>query len=94
MEPHGYAVTQQCKDYAIRCPFHDGDDTPSLIISPKKNLFHCFGCEAVGTVIDWVMKTQGVSFRHAVELLKEGNVALVASDKPVKRNTTHKHPIL
>ena len=70
VESQGYPVTKQGKDYAIRCPFHDGDDTPSLIISPKKNLFHCFGCEAAGTVIDWVMKTQGASFRHAVELLK------------------------
>jgi len=93
VESQGYTVTKQGKDYAIRCPFHDGDDTPSLIISPKKNLFHCFGCEAAGTVIDWVMKTQGLSFRHAVELLKEGNAGLLAaSDKPVKRNTSHKHP--
>jgi len=93
VESQGYAVTKQGKDYAIRCPFHEDDDTPSLIISPKKNLFHCFGCEAAGTVIDWVMKTQGLSFRHAVELLKEGNAGLLtASDKPVKRNTTHKHP--
>ncbi len=93
VESQGYQPKKQGKDYAIRCPFHDGDDTPSLIISPKKNLFHCFGCEAAGTVIDWVMKTQGLSFRHAVELLKEGNAGLLAaSDKPVKRNTTHKHP--
>lgn len=57
LEQQGYQPQKQGKDYAIHCPFHDGDNTPSLIISPHKNLFHCFGCEAAGTVIDWVMKT-------------------------------------
>lgn len=76
----GYKPTRQGKDWAIACPFHEGDDTPSLIISPKSNLFHCFGCEAAGSVIDWVMRTQGLSFRHAVEVLREdaGLVAFAA----------------
>lgn len=53
------------------CPFHE-DGTPSLSVSVGKNLFHCFGCQASGGVIDWVMKREGVSFRHAVELLRDG----------------------
>jgi DNA primase len=52
------------------CPFHD-DHEPSLVISPEKNLWHCLGaCQAGGSVIDWVMKAEGVSYRHALELLK------------------------
>ena len=52
------------------CPFHD-DKEPSLVISPEKNLWHCLGaCGEGGSVIDWVMKSEGVSFRHAVELLR------------------------
>ncbi|MGH2700758.1 MAG: CHC2 zinc finger domain-containing protein [Actinomycetota bacterium] len=52
------------------CPFHD-DGNPSLVINPQKNLWHCLGaCRAGGSVIDWVMKSEGVSFRHAVELLR------------------------
>ncbi len=74
IERQGYLPQKQGKDYAIPCPFHNGDDTPSLLITPQKNLFHCFGCEAAGTVIDWVMKTQGVSFRHAVEILQSDAV--------------------
>ena len=89
VESQGYRPTKQGKDWAIRCPFHDGDDTPSLIISPKSNLFHCFGCEAAGSVIDWVMKTQGLSFRHAVEVLRE-DAGLVAEVKAVKRSSTTK----
>ncbi|MCP3669481.1 MAG: DNA primase, partial [Gammaproteobacteria bacterium] len=81
-------ITRRGKDYVIRCPFHE-DDTPSLIISPKSNLFHCFGCEAAGSVIDWIMKTQGVSFRHAVELLRHDHHSLVA-DMQVKQSTVPK----
>jgi hypothetical protein len=58
-----------------RCPFHD-DHGPSLVVTPRKNLWHCLGaCQAGGSVIDWVMRTERVSFRHAVELLRSRSVA-------------------
>jgi len=52
VETQGHNVTRQGKDVAIRCPFREGDYTPSFIISPESNLFHCFACEAAGSVID------------------------------------------
>ncbi len=82
----GYEVKKQGKDYALCCPFHE-DKTPSCIITPSKNLFNCFGCGASGTVIDWVMKTQGVSFKHAVEILQQSNPSLAAKSNPVKKST-------
>ena len=69
-ESQGYKPQKQGKDYAVHCPFHD-DKTPSCMISPTKNVYHCFGCGAKGSVIDWTMKTQGVGFRHAVEILRD-----------------------
>jgi hypothetical protein len=42
-------------------------------VTPGKNLWHCFSCQIGGGPIDWMMKTKGVSFRHAVELLREGD---------------------
>ncbi|MBM4258002.1 MAG: hypothetical protein FJ147_19180 [Deltaproteobacteria bacterium] len=57
-----------------RCPFHD-DHAPSLSIDPIQNLWHCFGCQQGGGVIDWVMKSEGISFRHAVELLRSQDTA-------------------
>ena len=86
----GHQPKKQGKDYALSCPFHD-EKTPSLIISPKTNLFNCFGCGAAGSVIDWVMKTQGVSFRFACELLQK-DLGLIADSgtKTVKQNTTTK----
>lgn len=50
--------------------FHD-DRTPSLVVSPANNLWHCLGaCQIGGSAVDWIMKAGGVSFRHAVELLR------------------------
>jgi DNA primase len=69
VEGRGIALARQGKDWVGRCPFH-ADETPSLVVTPSKNLFHCFGCGAAGGPVDWVMKFDGVSFRHAVELLR------------------------
>jgi DNA primase catalytic core len=90
VEAQGHAPKKQGKDYVISCPFHE-EATPSLIISPKNNLFHCFGCDAAGSVIDWVMKTRGVSFRFACEILQE-DAGLVAESgtQTVAQNTTTK----
>ena len=84
----GYQVTKQGKDYVVKCPFHT-DDTPSLVISPKTNLYHCFGCGAAGSVIDWVMKTQNVSFRHAVEILRD-DIPSLAAPSQVERKVNDK----
>jgi DNA primase len=79
IEAHGVKLISQGKDLACRCPWHDGDDTPSCIVSPKTNLWHCFGCDAGGSVIDWVMRMHKVSFRHACELLAKQHPTLAAS---------------
>jgi DNA primase len=69
-EARGVVLKKYGADLIGLCPFHD-DKQPSLVISPRKNLWHCLGaCQAGGSVIDWVMKAEGVSFRHAVELLR------------------------
>ena len=78
IEGQGHRLVSQGKDLACRCPWHEGDETPSCIVTPKSNLWHCFGCDAGGTVIDWVMRSHRVSFRHACELLLKEHPALVA----------------
>lgn len=50
------------------CPFHN-EKTPSFNVVPAKGIFHCFGCGAGGTVIDWVMRTDRLEFIEAVERL-------------------------
>jgi DNA primase len=74
LKPHG-------KDLVGHCPFHD-DRTPSLVVTPSKNLWHCLGaCQTGGTVIDWIMKMDRVKFRHAVELLRAGNSSALVAEK-------------
>jgi DNA primase len=71
VESYGVELKKKGKDLIGLCPFHP-DKNPSLVITPDKNLWHCLGaCQEGGSVIDWVMKSEGVSFRHAVEILKE-----------------------
>jgi DNA primase catalytic core len=84
----GIELKRAGKDLLGRCPFHK-DDQASLVLTPAKNLWHCFGCGAGGGPIDWVMRTQGVSFRHAVELLREG-LPLEAPLQAVKESTVRK----
>jgi DNA primase len=88
-EAAGVELARTGADLTGRCPFHE-DDTPSLVISPGKNLWHCMGaCQAGGSVIDWVMRAEGVSFRHAVELLRDGLPAAGSGPGP-KRSTVRK----
>jgi len=93
VEGMGIALKRHGSDLIGLCPFHD-DHEPSLVISPEKNLWHCLGaCQSGGSVIDWVMKAEGVSFRHAVELLlADYNPSLVAQSGPVKHATIRKLP--
>ena len=59
----GIELKKAGKDWLGRCPFHD-DRAASLVVTPAKNLWHCFARQIGGGPIDWVMKKSGVSFRH------------------------------
>jgi DNA primase catalytic core len=90
-EARGIKLRRLGADLHGLCPFHD-DKTPSLVITPKKNLWHCMGaCNAGGTAIDWVMRADGISFRHAVELLRADHLSATPI-QPVKHGTVRKLP--
>jgi DNA primase len=83
----GIALLRHGADLVGTCPFH-ADKTPSLVISPEKNLWHCLGaCQMGGSAIDWVMKTEGLSFRHAVEFLRSGGSASAVSSTPLNESS-------
>jgi len=92
-EARGIKLARHGADLIGLCPFHE-DHSPSLVISPRKNLWNCLGaCRAGGSVIDWVMRAEGISFRHAVELLREDHFPLAASSaKPPRISTVPKLP--
>lgn len=63
------------------CPFHD-EKTPSLRV--YSDHFHCFGCQASGSAIDWVMRLEDASFPEATRILAE-RVGMSLNHKPVSR---------
>lgn len=92
VESAGIALAKSGKDRIGTCPFHE-DGEPSLVVTPLKNLWHCFGCQVGGGPIDWVMKLRGVSFRHAVELLKaDPSLAAQSVHGPVKQTRIRSLP--
>ncbi|MGH8021014.1 MAG: CHC2 zinc finger domain-containing protein, partial [Opitutaceae bacterium] len=75
-----------------RCPFHD-DTHPSLSVTPGKGLFRCMSseCGKTGNVIMFVQWFDGISWRHAFELLKNGAAFTGAPTcAPVKKSTVPK----
>jgi len=95
VEASGLVLKKSGKDFLGRCAFHE-DAEASLVVTPAKNLWHCFGCQIGGGPIDWVIKQRGVSFRHAVELLRaDPSLAAglsAASAAPPKRRTVRSLP--
>jgi len=55
-------------NFKALCPFHQ-EKTPSFIVSPQKEIFHCFGCGEGGNVFNFLMKHEKISFIEAVERL-------------------------
>lgn len=63
----------QGTNFAACCPFHD-DTTPSFIITPSRNLWHCFGaCGKGGSNIDFIQQMEKTDFRGAIEILRKHN---------------------
>jgi len=55
-------------NFKANCPFH-GEKTPSFVVSPSKQIYHCFGCGAGGDSIKFVMEIEKLSYPEAVEKL-------------------------
>jgi len=55
-------------NYKALCPFHQ-EDTPSFVVSPAKQIFHCFGCGIGGDAIKFVMEYEKLTYPEAVEKL-------------------------
>lgn len=88
----GVELKPQGGDLVGLCPFHD-DHSPSLRVTPGKGLWRCMSCNATGNVIQFVQRFDGVSFRHAFELLKSGKLSALsgpATGAPVKKSTVPK----
>lgn len=72
--------------FKCKCPFHE-EKTPSCSVDETKGLFYCHGCRATGSIIDVVIKLDGVNFKTAVEKLggTTGFTEKKAEPQPEKR---------
>ena len=72
-------LTKKGKNYFGVCPFHD-DHSPSMSVSPDKQIYTCFSCGASGNVFTFVADFEKISFLQAVRLLGEKTGINVGSD--------------
>jgi DNA primase len=75
------------------CPFHN-EKSPSFTVSEDKGFYHCFGCGAHGDVIGFVMNSDGLDFRNAVEKLAGEAGLVVPQESPESRDRAERQSTL
>ena len=73
--------------YKGLCPFH-GEKTPSFVVTPQRESWHCFGCGLGGDIFSFVMQRDGVTFPEALRTLAQR--AGVEIDERTQREDAHK----
>lgn len=67
------------RNFKALCPFH-GEKTPSFVVSPERQIWHCFGCQRGGDVFGFLMQMENLEFPEALEILaKRAGVKLIRS---------------
>src|SRR5690554_2238 len=70
------SLTSKGERYWGLCPFHD-EKTPSFTVLPEKGFYHCFGCQKSGSIFDFVMEMESLTFVEAVsKLAQEAGIPL------------------
>ncbi len=76
------ALKKTGKNYKGCCPFHS-EKTPSFVVSPDKQMYHCFGCHAGGDSIKFMMEYHKLTYVEAIQqLADEYGVVLETEDSP------------
>ncbi|MDD5561440.1 MAG: DNA primase [Candidatus Omnitrophica bacterium] len=70
------------RNFKANCPFHH-EKTPSFVVSPDRQIYHCFGCGESGNAFKFLMRHERMEFPEAVEMLaKKAGISLPEQDKP------------
>ncbi|MCB1758267.1 MAG: DNA primase [Gammaproteobacteria bacterium] len=83
------ALKKAGKEYQACCPFHD-EKTPSFTVSREKQFYHCFGCQAHGSAISFLMEYDNMDFVEAVEELALREGVSVPREESDQRGPDHR----
>jgi DNA primase len=84
-------LKQAGRNFKGCCPFHN-EKTASFIVSPDKQIWHCFGCNEGGDIISFAEKMVGLDFGEAVKILAErAGVRLPERINSVKKSENDKY---
>jgi DNA primase len=81
-----YIKTEKAgKNYKAVCPFHN-EKTPSFFISPERNTYYCFGCNAKGDIFSFVQEFEGIDFPGALKTLADRAGVTIEKVDPKKKS--------